>query len=123
MSSRDKKIDKIVGANLRRIRVARGIPQERLGLDLGITFQQIQKYEKGGNSIAAARIPRLCRVLNIAAADLFHGIEMPGQNGAAAPASVPDLDAFAMRLAHQIGKMPRERKLAFARLAETVAKP
>jgi DNA-binding Xre family transcriptional regulator len=45
--------------------------QTELGKSLGVTFQQIQKYEKGTNAIASTRIPDLCRALKITPNDLF----------------------------------------------------
>jgi ribosome-binding protein aMBF1 (putative translation factor) len=71
--SRDKKVDKIIGANIRRFRNERGLSQTALGRLLRITFQQIQKYESGLNSIAAARIPALCEALDISLEELFEG--------------------------------------------------
>ena len=42
-----------------------------LGKALGVTFQQIQKYENGGNAVASTRIPDLCKILQISPNDLF----------------------------------------------------
>lgn len=70
---RDGDIDKRVGARLRFIRIERGMTQEGLGDAMGITFQQIQKYEKGTNAVASSRIPLLCEVLKIEPTDLFNG--------------------------------------------------
>jgi transcriptional regulator with XRE-family HTH domain len=47
--------------------------QEKLGDELGLTFQQVQKYEKGTNSLSASRIPRVCHVLGISLEQLFFG--------------------------------------------------
>jgi transcriptional regulator with XRE-family HTH domain len=62
--SRDKKIDKTIDENIRRLRNERELSQTELGHLLRITFQQIQKYERGVNSVAAARIPALCEALD-----------------------------------------------------------
>jgi transcriptional regulator with XRE-family HTH domain len=67
--------DKIVGANLRRIRTQAGESQTELGNALGITFQQIQKYEKGTNRISASRVVQVCRHYKCPISDLFTGIE------------------------------------------------
>ena len=58
-------IDKHVGARLRMQRMVIGMSQEKLGEALGITFQQIQKYEKGANRIGASRLQELARILNV----------------------------------------------------------
>ena len=56
---RDGVIDKKIGAFIRMQRVKLGISQTDLGKALGVTFQQIQKYERGTNSVASSRIPDL----------------------------------------------------------------
>jgi DNA-binding transcriptional regulator YiaG len=71
--SRDKKVDEIIGTNVRRLRNERGLSQTALGKLLRITFQQIQKYESGVNSVAAARIPSLCEALDVSPDELFEG--------------------------------------------------
>jgi transcriptional regulator with XRE-family HTH domain len=64
-------IDKHVGARLRMRRMLIGMSQEKLGDALGITFQQIQKYEKGANRIGASRLQELARILNVPPAFFF----------------------------------------------------
>ena len=58
-------IDIHVGSRLRLRRLAVGLSQERLAKSIGITFQQIQKYERGTNRIVASRLHDLARVLNV----------------------------------------------------------
>lgn len=72
---RSADIDKRVGARIKFIRLERGLSQEKLGDALGLTFQQIQKYEKGTNAVASSRIPLLCHVLKITPNDLFDGVD------------------------------------------------
>jgi transcriptional regulator with XRE-family HTH domain len=64
-------IDRHVGARLRLRRMMIGMSQEKLGDALDITFQQIQKYEKGANRIGASRLQQLARVLNVQPAFFF----------------------------------------------------
>lgn len=59
--SRDSVIDKKFGSVVRLRRVKLRMSQSELGAALGVTFQQIQKYEQGKNAIASTRIPDLCR--------------------------------------------------------------
>jgi transcriptional regulator with XRE-family HTH domain len=66
-------IDKHVGARLRMRRMLVGMSQEKLGAALKITFQQIQKYEKGANRIGASRLQELARVLHVAPSFFFEG--------------------------------------------------
>ena len=58
-------IDKHVGSRVRMRRMMIGMSQEKLGEKLGITFQQIQKYEKGTNRIGASRLQQIATVLSV----------------------------------------------------------
>ena len=58
-------IDVHVGNRVRMRRLLIGMSQERLGKELGLTFQQIQKYEKGTNRISASRLYRMAQVLGV----------------------------------------------------------
>ena len=69
--NRDGLIDKKIGAVVRMRRVKLEMSQGELGRALGVTFQQIQKYEQGANSIASTRIADLCRALEITPNELF----------------------------------------------------
>ena len=74
-------IDKHVGSRVRMRRVLIGMSQERLGGALGLTFQQVQKYEKGSNRIGASRLQQIAGVLNVPPAFFFE--EMPTVEGGA----------------------------------------
>jgi transcriptional regulator with XRE-family HTH domain len=58
-------IDKHVGARVRMRRLMLNMTQDGLAKALGITFRQIQKYEKGSNRISASRLQHTCSILNI----------------------------------------------------------
>jgi transcriptional regulator with XRE-family HTH domain len=58
-------IDQQVGARLRMQRMLVGMSQEKLGEALGVTFQQIQKYEKGSNRVSASTLKQIAQVLNV----------------------------------------------------------
>lgn len=64
-------IDVHVGSRVRLRRTMQGMSQEKLGESLGITFQQIQKYEKGANRIGASRLQNISTVLNTPIAFFF----------------------------------------------------
>lgn len=64
-------IDKHVGARVRMRRLILGISQGKLGDALDVTFQQVQKYEKGANWIGASRLQQLARVLDVPPAYFF----------------------------------------------------
>src|SRR3546814_14180935 len=86
-------IDVAIGSRLRLRRLAMGFSQETLARALGITFQQIQKYERGTNRIFASRLFHLARVLRVPVAYFFHGLQAGGETKAAqggAPADAAD---------------------------------
>ena len=72
-------IDIHVGSRIRLRRNILGMSQEKLGESLGITFQQIQKYEKGTNRVGASRLQAIASVLNAPVAFFFE--DAPGQEG------------------------------------------
>jgi transcriptional regulator with XRE-family HTH domain len=57
-------VDKSIGARIRARRLALGLSQEALASEIGITFQQVQKYEKGLNRVAAATLVDIARALD-----------------------------------------------------------
>lgn len=61
--SREAEIDKLVGQNIRTQRLAAGVSQRELSAGLGITFQQIQKFEQGKNRIGAGRLGLVAEIL------------------------------------------------------------
>jgi transcriptional regulator with XRE-family HTH domain len=63
--SQPRPIDVHVGSRIRLRRTLLGLSQERLGEALGLTFQQVQKYESGVNRVSASRLFDLSRVLNV----------------------------------------------------------
>lgn len=65
--------DKLIGRNVRIHRLAKGLTQEALGEKLGVTFQQIQKYEKGGNRVGSGRLYRIAEVLEVPVTTFFDG--------------------------------------------------
>ena len=66
-------VDKHVGSRVRMRRLMVGMSQEKLGEALGLTFQQIQKYEKGTNRIGASRIQQISEILQVPVSFLFEG--------------------------------------------------
>jgi transcriptional regulator with XRE-family HTH domain len=63
MQKKSTPIDQLVGSRVRQRRMALGMSQEKLGEHLGVTFQQVQKYEKGVNRVGASRLQRIAEVL------------------------------------------------------------
>jgi transcriptional regulator with XRE-family HTH domain len=93
-------IDAHVGSRLRLRRLLLGISQEKLGGALGLTFQQIQKYERGANRVGASRLFDLSKALDVPVSYFFADMPedtaavMPGRLAGKLPASrEPSLDA------------------------------
>ena len=66
-------LDKVVGRNVRVHRLAKGMSQTDLANELGITFQQIQKYEKGTNRVGSGRLFEISVILGVSVLTLFEG--------------------------------------------------
>ena len=66
-------IDKHVGSRVRMRRMMLGMSQEKLGDALGLTFQQVQKYEKGTNRIGASRLQQISNILQVPVEFFFEG--------------------------------------------------
>jgi transcriptional regulator with XRE-family HTH domain len=69
-------VDIEVGHRIRIERLARGLSQTALANQLGVTFQQVQKYEKGVNRVGAGRLTKIAEVLGIEVGTFFSGKEM-----------------------------------------------
>jgi len=79
-------VDRYVGSRVRMRRMMLGLSQEKLGEALGLTFQQVQKYEKGVNRIGASRLQHLANVLQVPVAFFFEtAAPSDAANGMAEP--------------------------------------
>lgn len=74
-----------VGQLLRERRMLLGMSQERLGALLGVTYQQVQKYERGSNRIGSSRLHDLCRILAVPVGYFFDQTPLPAMGLAEAP--------------------------------------
>jgi transcriptional regulator with XRE-family HTH domain len=64
-------VDAYIGAQMRDRRTALGLSQAALGAKLGVSFQQVQKYESGVNRVSAARLFEICKVLRVPLGSMF----------------------------------------------------
>ena len=89
-------IDLQVGNRVRIRRMLIGMSQERLGDLLGLTFQQVQKYEKGVNRIGAGRLFEVSRILNVPIDFFYEGVaaQLAGQAGMSEPEGAPPVMEF-----------------------------
>jgi len=84
-------IDKHVGSRVRMRRMMLSMSQEKLGDSLGLTFQQVQKYEKGTNRIGASRLQQISIILQVPVSFFFEGAPAPpGKPGGFAEEASPE---------------------------------
>jgi transcriptional regulator with XRE-family HTH domain len=113
-------LDIEVGRKVRALRLERSMSQERLAEALGLTFQQVQKYEKGANRISAGRLQRIAEILGVPTAAFFadtSSLDAPAQK----LYEVADAGA-ALRLLRAYARIPSSSvKRALTTLAEELA--
>ena len=121
--------DKHVGARVRMRRLMLKMSQAMLGDALGLTFQQVQKYEKGTNRIGASRLQHISEILQVPVASFFEGAPRPpgapvGKGWAPSPSYVSDFlatsDGLALTKAFMRVKEPRLRR-HIVRLVQEIA--
>jgi len=121
-------IDRIVGSRIRARRHLLGVSQTELGRRLGISFQQVQKYENGSNRVGASRLQQIAQALGTTPSSFFDGA--PGL--APAPASSADRaaeaaltdflrDRHGAELIRHWPRLPSHVRAALVRLAAQVA--
>ena len=112
-------IDVYVGGRIRTRRLYRDMRQEELARKLGLTFQQVQKYESGTNRVGVGRLVRIAQALDVPVMALLAGIPgVPGANGARADgADVPQDAAAALALI--AGREPFRLAQSFSGIAAT----
>jgi transcriptional regulator with XRE-family HTH domain len=118
-AKRPSSIDIAVGRNVRIWRLAKGLSQAQLATRLGVTFQQIQKYEVGANRIGTGRLVKLAAILGVPIAALFDGTE-----GADPSRSLLALiaDKRAFRLAHAFAAIKdNTARVTLVNLVEKIA--
>jgi transcriptional regulator with XRE-family HTH domain len=122
MSARSpSSIDVAIGRNVRIRRLAKGLSQSQLAKRLGLTFQQVQKYEVGAGRIGSSRLLRIAASLEVPVAALFEGVD--GAANARAPSMLSLLaDARSFRLARSFAAIKNAGlRLSIVGLVEGVA--
>src|SRR5262245_47643829 len=84
-----ERLDQHVGSRVRMRRMMLAMGQQALGAALGLTFQQVQKYEKGTNRIGASRLQQISHILQVPVAFFFEGMASTPTTAAAPNASAP----------------------------------
>ncbi len=96
-------VDIHVGKRIKEIRTIRGLTQSNVADHLGISFQQLQKYETGANRVSASRMFELSKLLNITPSFFFEGLE--GQNYD----SMPPMDMETARIASALSSIKNKK--------------
>jgi transcriptional regulator with XRE-family HTH domain len=113
-------LDIKVGSKVRALRLERQMSQEKLGDALGLTFQQVQKYEKGTNRISAGRLQRIAAILEVPVSVFFADANAP-TGGAESLFDLVDTGS-ALRLLRAYSRIPSPAlKRALTTLAEEIA--
>ncbi len=110
-------IDKYVGARLRLRRKLLGFSQTKLADAVGLTFQQIQKYERGKSRIAASRLWTLAHAMRVPVSYFFDGLDEP------APIIDEPLGASELRLCHAMRRLPQQQRRRLHDMVMAFAEP
>ena len=116
-------VDKYVGSRVRMRRIMLGMSQEKLGEALGMTFQQIQKYEKGANRVGSSRLARIAAILKVPISNFFDN-SAAGAEGPVAGPVVTDLliSPYAVQMLKAFAKLPNDKlRRSIVVLTESIA--
>ncbi|MFT4954859.1 MAG: transcriptional regulator with XRE-family HTH domain [Brevundimonas sp.] len=106
-----------VGARIALRRRALGLSQTELGQGVGITFQQVQKYERGANRVSASRLFEMSKVLGVSCGWLM------GEHGAPSGSDLSGIDASAQKLLAAWERLARRDQDAVLGLAQALSAP
>jgi transcriptional regulator with XRE-family HTH domain len=119
--------DAEIGKRARTLRLQRGMSQAALAGALDLTFQQIQKYEKGTNRISAGRLQRIADVLDVPVSFFYAGLEADRRRSDSAPIDIQFdslQEAGAVRIARAYSRIKNRRvRQQLLRLAEALGEP
>lgn len=116
-------VDRMVGENLRRLRMIKGVSQAELAEQIGVSFQQLQKYEKGINRISAGMLYNFTKIFKVRADEFFHlggtGVDPDGKKEQLGEL---EIDRNVMRLVKCFQALPsNELKNRILSLVKTLA--
>jgi transcriptional regulator with XRE-family HTH domain len=113
-----QKLDRHVAARLRECRIMRGMTQHQLAELIGVSYQQVHKYETGINRVAAGGLYQIARVLGVDVGDFYEGLQSERR---LIPA---DQQRMLLELSRNFTKIPKqEYQEALADLARALAEP
>lgn len=117
-------LDVALGARIRVRRKSLGLSQDDLAVQVGLTFQQIQKYERGANRVSFSRLVEIARTLKCRAQDLIGDLDVEGEVSdqvAAEAVQLKETGALELIRAYTAIRSPGRRRVVVS-LAQTLAK-
>lgn len=117
-------LDVALGARIRVRRKSLGLSQDDLAVQVGLTFQQIQKYERGANRVSFSRLVEIARTLKCRAQDLIGDLDIEGEVSdqvAAEAVQLKETGALELIRAYTAIRSPGRRRVVVS-LAQTLAK-
>ena len=113
-------LDAMVGAKIRMFRINRGMSQTALAERVGVSFQQVQKYEKGANRVGASPLSQISSVLGITVGELFESSQEKIAPAANSPVHLL-AEPGALRVLKAYLRTNSRVRLAIAKLVESIA--
>jgi transcriptional regulator with XRE-family HTH domain len=115
-------VDVLVGQNIRSNRLHRQLSQGDLGQQIGLSYQQIQKYETGANRVGASRLRQLAEVLDVPLPTLFDGRRVVGRQTPQQPVHLLLAKPDALRILRAFDRIEDGRvRLAVVHLVDCIA--
>jgi transcriptional regulator with XRE-family HTH domain len=114
-------IDALVGRNIHIHRIDKGLTQTDLAKGIGVTFQQVQKYEQGTNRVGGGRLYKIADVLGLPISAFFEGADSPHHKVKESPSALL-AEPFALRLLKSFSQIDdMDARRAVAELVERLA--
>jgi transcriptional regulator with XRE-family HTH domain len=114
--------DKLIGQNIRANRLSRGLTQKGLADKIGVTFQQVQKYEEGANGARGSRLVQIAKALDVPILELFKGVGPTGQTAPVNELSNLVTNQHSLRMLRAFSRIERPAlQRALVKLAEEIA--
>ncbi len=110
-------LDKQIGVRVRELRLTKGLSQQQLGEKLGITYQQIQKYEKGKSRISSSTLFQISQILEVPVLYFFQDLGIQSFSGSAVR-----LTPQIVQLVKDYESLPDERKKGFLKFLQVIKK-